>query len=196
MENKKTKIIAYDYMFNYFGGDTYDGKIVTGASITLAIRCYQEGTEVKFDEDNEQSVNLVKYDPKRKETVPTDDKKYLNEVFDVSFDRKDIFKIRRNLYIDNLFRLICGYDRIEYNVIGYSFDVAVGLLKDTDPSLAKDLPAEFQDLPVCEPVEVDESVFREFISSRIDDFDISDNKIAQCPSVRFLDDDYFKDTNQ
>lgn len=186
MNNNKTKTVAYDYTFNYFGGDTYDGKIVTGASITLAIRCYKEGTEVKFNENEEQSVNLVTIDPISNGFVPKDER-WLNDVFDISFDRKEIFKIHRNIYIDNLFKLHYGYDKISYDIVGYSFDVAVGLLKDTDPSFAKDLPEGFQDAPVCEPVEVDESVFREFISSRIDDFDITDNKNAQCPSVSFLD---------
>lgn len=176
MEINKTKTVAYDYTFNYFGGDKYNGKIVTGASITLAIRCYKDDIEVKFDK---VEPHIQDFATKRKA--------YLCDLFDVSFDRKDLFTVRRNnIYID-VFKRICGYDRIEYDIVGYSLDVAVGLLNDTNPILAKKLPEEFQDLPVCEPVEVAENVFKDFISSRIDDFDISDNKKAQCLSVSFID---------
>lgn len=178
MDLNKTKTVAYSYTFNYFGGDKYNGKIVAGASITLAIRCYKDGIEVKFDEV-EPHIEFLNAGKKVK--------KWLNSVFDVSIDRKDVFKISRNLYADNLFKLMCGYDKIEYDIVGYSLDVAVGLLNDTNPMLAKELPKEFQDLPVCEPVDVAESVFKDFISSRIDDFDISDNKIAQCVSVSFIE---------
>ena len=176
MELNKTKTVAYDYTFNYFGGDMYNGRLVTGASITLAIRCYKDGVEMKFDKIEPHIQDFVK---KRKA--------YLCDLFDVYFDRKDLFTIRRNkIYID-VFKRICGYDRIEYDIVGYSLDVAVGLVNDTDPLLAKKLPEEFQDLPVCEPVVVAENVFKNFISSRIDDFDISDNKVAQCVSVCFID---------
>lgn len=178
MELNKTKTVAYDYTFNYFGGDKYNGKIVTGASITLAIRCYKDDIEVKFDEA-EPHIEFLNAGKKVR--------KWLNSVFDISIDRKDVFKISRNLYVDNLFKLMCGYDIIKYDIVGYSLNVAVGLLNDTNPSLAQKLPKEFQDLPVCEPVEVTEGVFREFISSHIDDFDISDNKKAQCLSVSFID---------
>lgn len=173
----KPKTVAYDYLFNYFGGDTYNGRIVTAASITLAIRCYKDGVEVKFDDNCEPEITIAQ----------SKSKKYLCGIFDVSIDRENIFKISRNLNEDNLFKFICGYDKIEYDIVDYSLDVAVGLTKDTLPLLAKKLPQEFQDLPVCEPVEITENVFREFISSHIGDFDISDNKTAQCAGVRFID---------
>lgn len=89
--------------------------------------------------------------------------------------------------MDNLFKLICGYDKIKYDIVGYSFDVMIGLIKDTDPLFAKTLPTEWQNTPNCELVEITENVFKEFILSHIDDFDISDNKKAQCPSVSFID---------
>lgn len=178
------KAVAYDYTFNYFGGDTYNGRTVAGANITLAIRCYKDGAEVKFDSaKGEPSISYSAAGKHIKER-----KEWLFSVFDVSIDRKAAaFKITRDLYKDNLFKLICGYDKIEYDIVGYSLDVVVGLLNDTNPSLAQKLPKEFQDLPACEPVEVTESVFREFISSHIDDFDISDNKRAQNMSVSFVD---------
>lgn len=164
------KTIVYDYLFNYFGGDKFEGKIVTGASIQVAIRPYKNGDEIKFENGKELSVKG----------------KYLFSVFDVSFDRENIFNINRNLFVDNLFRLVCNFDEIKAEVIGYSLDVATGLTKDVMPELADELPTEFRMLPVSESVQVSEETFRNFIQKHLNDFDISDNKKAQCLSVEFI----------
>lgn len=50
IEKNELKTIAYEYLFNYFGGDVFNGRIITGASIQLAIRAYKDGKEVKFKE--------------------------------------------------------------------------------------------------------------------------------------------------
>lgn len=170
---RQGKTIAYDYAFNYFGGDKYNGVIVQGASITLAIRCYKNGQEVKFDESL-QTLPCVA-------AQNTDIKHGLCEVFDVSIDRNSLFRVSRNLIIDNLFRQKYGYDKIEYDVVEYSLDVFKGPVKDTFPELGDILPEDMQDSPVCQSVKVSEDVFRQFISSHIEDFDIPDNKKAQCP---------------
>lgn len=164
------KTIVYDYLFNYFGGEKFEDRIVTGASVQVAIRPYKNGEEVKFENEKELSANG----------------KYLNSVFDVSFDRKNIFNIKRNLYVDNLFRLVYDFDEIKYEVMGFSIDTAVGLTKDVMPELAAKLPEEFKGMPVSESTQVSEKVFRDFILNHLDDFDISDNKKAQCPSVAFV----------
>lgn len=173
------KTIAFDYTFNYFGGDMYNGRIVTGASVTLAIRCYKDGAEVKFFDQIEPYVEIYGISSifHRKE--------FLCSVFEVSFNRKNIFKINRNPYIDSLFKLVYGYDKIKYDIVGYSFDVAEGLLKNIVPT--NGLPKEFQDTLVCEPISITEDAFRTFISSHLEDFDISDNEKAQCPSISFID---------
>ncbi len=64
--------------------------------------------------------------------------------------------------------------------------MVTGLTKDVMPELADKLPTEFQSLPVSESIEVSEDVFKNFILNHLNDFDISDNKKAQCPSVGFI----------
>lgn len=161
------KTIAYDYLFNYFGGDTFKGKIITGACVTLAIRPFKDGKEVKFEEKIEPSTHG----------------KYLSEVFYVSFDRNKLFEVNRNLYADNLFRLVLGFDEIKSEIVGYGLDYYEGKSKDIFPDL--DLK-EFDDMPVSSVMAVTETEFRDFLSNHIDDFDMSDNQKAQVPSVSFI----------
>ena len=164
------KAIVFEYLFNYFGGDKFDGKIVTGASIQVAIRPYRNGDEIKIENEKEPSAHGY----------------YLNSVFDVSFDRENIFNINRNIFVDNLFRRKYNFDEIKAEVMGYSLDTAIGFTKDVMPELADELPTEFRTLPVSEPVQVSEEIFKNFILKHLNDFDISDNKKAQCPSVEFI----------
>lgn len=168
--DKEMKTIAYEYLFNYFGGDKLENKTVTGASIQLAIRPYKNGNEVKFENGEEPSVKDF----------------FLFQVFDVSFDKENVFNINRNIFIDNLFRIAYGFDEIKTEIIGYSLDIAIGLTKDVMPELADKLPTEFQSLPVSESLKVSEDVFKNFILNHLNDFDISDNQKAQCPSVGFI----------
>lgn len=39
------KTIVYEYSFNYFGDDKFESKVVTGASVQVAIRPYKIGSE-------------------------------------------------------------------------------------------------------------------------------------------------------
>lgn len=161
---KELKTIVYDYLFNYFGGDTYEEKIITGACVQLAIKAYKDGKEIKFAEE-----------PKCNNT-------YWNHNFKVSFSKENVFIIEKNLKVDNLFRLVYGFDKIEAEVVGYTLDYLSSLSED----VKKDLPVEFKDLPCAEPMEVSEEIFRQFVMSHKDDFDITDNINAQVPSVSFI----------
>lgn len=160
------KTVAYDYLFNYFGNATYNGRHITGASISIAIRVYKDGKEVKFEDSKE----------------PTTNGRYLCDIFDVSFDRDKLFVIERNLYVDNLFRLVFDFEKIEVEIVGFYLDYLIGSGKDYVP----DLPDEIANLPMSEPMEVSEEDFKKFLSDNINDFDIPDNKHAQCPSVSFI----------
>lgn len=163
------KRIAYGYLFNYFGGEKRNGKIVNGSSIDLNIRPYKNGKEVLFEQDNEVTINGY----------------YLFHIFDIRFDRQYQFVIERNPQMYDLFRIAFGWERIEASVITYSLDVIAGRVKDEDGM--NDLPEEFQNVPVSEPSVVSEEEFRAFLSEHVDDFDILDNKHAQVPSVMFYD---------
>lgn len=161
----KNKRIAYSYLFNYFGCDEYNGRTVNGSGITLNIRPYKNGREVLFEKDDEVSTNG----------------RYLSDVFNVSFDRQNQFIIKKNLQMDNLFRLVFGWERIEASVIEYELDVICGTVGDEK----NDLPENFHNIPVSEPVVVSKEEYRKFLISHADDFDISDNRCAQVPSVMF-----------
>lgn len=162
------KRIVYDYLFNYLGGDTHKGKIVTGAVISVNIRAYKGSKEILFEDEKEPNANGH----------------YLFEVFDLAFDRENGFKVTRNLRVDNLFRLLFGWDSIEYEVVSYSLDVFSCFAMDIKPF--KDIP-ELKNLPVSEPVTVTKRQFKKFLDTHKDDFDISDNIHAQVPSVAFVD---------
>lgn len=163
MENK-LKTIAYDYLFNYFGGDTYDGKVIVGASVQLAIKAYKNGKEIKFSEE------------------PKHYKMYWYDIFSVSFCKKNAFIVEKNLIMDNLFRFVYGFDEIKAEVIGYSLDYSSSLSEEQEINM----PKEFCDLPCSTPMEVTEEVFKQFIMSHKEDFDITDNKNAQVPSFSFI----------
>lgn len=163
-ENKK--IIVYDYLFNCFGGKRHNGKVVLGASVELAIHVYKNGQEIKFQEKEPDAVQG----------------RYLCEAYEVSFDREKLFVVQKNIKIDNLFRIVYGWDRIEAEVVGYTLDY----LTKPDEEIEKLLPEEFKGMPYSTPEEVSEQVFKTFLKDNLDDFDISDNIKAQVPSVRYI----------
>lgn len=162
---KEYKTIVYDYMFNYFGGDSYKGKTIMGACVQLAIKAFKNGKEIKFAEEPKKCKNV-----------------YWCDNYKVSFDKDNLFIVEKDIIVDNLFRLRYGFDKIEAEVVGYTLDY----LSSLPDSERKDLPKEFQNLPFTEPMEVSGEVFREFLREHIDDFDISDNRNAQVPSISFI----------
>ena len=165
------KIIVYDYHFNYFGEDTHKEKIITGANISIAIHTLKNGKEIKFENGfDRQKLFIVG--------------RYFNEIFKVKFDRQKLFIVERNLRIDNLFKRVFGFDKIDYEIVGFSLDYLEGTSKECFPDLK--LPKEFENMPASSLMEVNENEFKAFLSEHIDDFDISDNKNAQCLSFGFI----------
>lgn len=159
--------IAYVYLFNYFGGDTFKDKVITGAGIDLAIRVYDEnGNEIKF--------------PKEKE--PRRNGKYLCDIFKISFDREKVFVIDRNVETDNFFRVAFGWNKIEAEVVGYSLDYESGWTEEQ----LKDMPEIMKIMPVSASMTVTEEEFRTFLMSHADAFDIKDNINAQVPAVTYI----------
>lgn len=162
-EPKRT--IAYDYLFNYFGEDTFNEKMITGATIQLAIRVYKSGKEIKFIEE------------------PQYEGAYLYQVFKVTFDRNKLFTVQRNLKVDNIFRLVFGWDLIEAEVIGYTLDY---LDEGLSGEIKKGISEKFKNWSYSFPMEVSEREFSDFLIRNLDGFDISDNKSAQVPSTAFI----------
>jgi len=158
------KIIVYDYLLNYFGGDTFKGKIIMGACVQLAIKAYKDSEEVKFTEE------------------PKYENIFFSEIYNVSFDKEELFSIQKNLMVENLFRIVFGWDKIESEVVGYTLDY-LDVMPD---EIMKDMPEQIKNLPCSSPMEVSEEDFRGFLSMHMKDFDISDNVNAQVPSVSYI----------
>lgn len=158
------KTLAYDYLFNYFGKDTFKGKVIAGACIQLAIKAYKGGKEVKFTE--EPCYNGI----------------YLCSVYQVCFDRDSLFRIEKRMKKDDILRIAFGWDCIKAEIAGYTLDY-FDLLPD---EIRKDLPEQLKDFPSSTPMEVTEEEFKSFLISHIDEFDITDNINAQVPSVSYI----------
>lgn len=136
---QKTGTLVYDYSFNYFGTSTFAGKRVTGTRIELAIHVYKDGKEVVFSEE-----------------PCTPNGKCLCQVFTVSFCRENLYVVTRDLLVDNLFRIVYGWDKISAEIMGYYIDIQNGF-----------------------PENVTERQFKEFLLKEQDEFDIVDNVKAE-----------------
>lgn len=161
IKENELKTIAYDYLFNYFGKDIFKGKVITGASIQVAIKAYKYGKEVKFN-----------IEPKAKNY-------YYCDNFKVSFDTDKLYVVEKDTSVDNLYRTIYGWDKIDYKVIGFSLDYLDELSNEKLPRLLKSIPCSA-------PMEVSKEEFDTFLKEHIEDFNIKDNINAQVPSISFI----------
>lgn len=89
--------VCYDYLFNYFGDDEWNGKVVGGASVNLNIRPYKNEEEVLFEDGDEITTKGM----------------FLSDVFRVHFDRENQFLIERVDSVDVLFRVMFSWEQIK-----------------------------------------------------------------------------------
>lgn len=176
--SEELKTIVYEYLFNYFEGDTFQGYVVGGAAIYLAIRIYKDGKEVKFKENKEPLFFIV---PDSKGTEPI--QCYLCDTYSVSFDREQLFVVRKNEDVCQTFCRFLDCDSIEADVVGYSLDRIGKLHEGLDEEKAKSLSEGAREIPCLFPTRVSEEDFRTFLANHADDFDIPDNTVAQVPGV-------------
>lgn len=163
-KENKLKTIAYDYLFNYFGKDIFKNKVITGASIQIAIKAYKNGQEVKFKEE------------------PKADNCFYCDNFKVSFDTDELYIVEKNAIVDKLYRSIYRWSKIDYEVIGFSLDYLAKL----PDKIRRELPDMLKDMPCSTPMEVSKEEFEIFLKEHIKDFNISDNINAQVPSISFI----------
>ena len=93
-----------------------------------------------------------------------------------------MFVIKKNTEVDKFYRTVYGWDKIEYEIIGYCLDYLDKAPKD----FIEKIPTEFRDLPFSTSMMVSKEEFETFLRTHIDDFNISDNINAQVPSVIFI----------
>lgn len=159
------KTYVASYLFNYFGGDKVENKIITGAGIDVAIRPYKNGKLVQFQTEKETYFSLESSSRlfgKRYDTL------YLTSMINVTFDRKGIYKINVDEVIKQVICEHFGWDTITVEVVDYELDYAESEL-------------------VSAPWYCGKETFDNFIFNHLDDFDILDNVHAQCPSYSWLD---------
>lgn len=165
MDNHIPKTYLGSYLFNYFGGDYVDDKKIVGVGIDVAFRPYKDKKLVQFCAEKETYFHIEEESRLigiRKKTI------YLTDAVKVSFDRKKIVKLTRNEF---LIKVICehfGWDKLEISVADYELDYA---------------ETEW----LSEPWYCGKDVCNHFMETHKDDLDITDNRNAQCPGYRWLE---------
>lgn len=159
-ENSEPKTYLACYMFNYFGGDKIDDKVIDGAGINVAFRPYKNGKLIQFFSEKDTYYEVI--EPSRILTSGRKKTIYLTDAVTVSYDREDGYK----LIIDTeLVERICqhfGWDKLCIEV----HDVCLYYMESNF---------------ISNVYECERDVFQQFLKEHADDFDISDNRIAQCP---------------
>lgn len=161
----KPKTYVADYLFNYFGGDKVEDKIITGAEIDVAIRPYKNGKLVQFRSEKETYFSLKTPSRLFGERI---EKIYLTSMVSVSFDRKSLYRIDVDESIKKLFCEHFGWDTIKVEAVAFGLDYAESEWMSVSWYCGKE-------------------VFDKFITNHLDEFDIKDNVYAQCPSYSWLD---------
>ncbi|WP_373124617.1 hypothetical protein [Blautia producta] len=164
------KTIVYDYLFNYFGGDSYGGRIVTGATVSVAFYFIDRKGEVIGFEENQE---------------PRFENDYLCNMLNVYYDREQCYKLTTTKALGELINKNTSIKSICL-VCSYSLDCDMTNTPKYH-ELLQDMPSFIKQIPMSEPIPVTKKEFEDFLKSHVDDFDISDNKPAQVPSVGWID---------
>lgn len=164
LESPKTYLACY--MFLYFGGDIFDGKVIDGAGIDVAFRPYKNGMLVQFHSEAETCFEVVNpsriIECGRKETI------YFSDLVQVSYSRRNCYKL---VVDEELTKMMCdhfGWDRIDIQVESFSLSYK---------------ESEY----MSSVFECSRDVFEDFLKAHPDDFDITDNKNAQCPAYGWVE---------
>ena len=161
----RPKTYVANYLYNYFGGDKIEDKVIIGAGIDVAIRPYKDGKLVQFRSEEETYFSLEtpsRLFGKRTETI------YLTSMVSVSFERNNLYKIDVN---ESIMKLICehfGWDTIKVEAVDFELDYMESEL-------------------ISVPWYCGKEMFVKFITDHLDEFDIADNVHADCPAYSWLD---------
>ena len=93
-----------------------------------------------------------------------------------------MYVVEKDIIVDNLYRIIYGWDKIDYKVIGFSLDYL-------DESPNEELKELLKGIPCSAQMEVSKEEFEIFLKEHIEDFNIKDNINAQVPSISFIETD-------
>lgn len=159
------KTYVCSYLFNYFGGDSIDGRKIDGVTIDVVFIPYKNNNPVRFKNKKETSF----YSEEKSRLIGTRKTKIdLADAVRVSFDRDELVKLTRK---EDIIKIICehfGWDKIEISIIGYQLTYEEKRFVSIEWDCGKD---------VC----------IHFMETHKDDLDITDNRNAQCPAYRWLE---------
>lgn len=160
------KILCYDYYYNLFGCDVvrYAGKVIDGASVSIAFRPLKDGELVKFTSEPEVVVECES----RLCDEPVKMEFWLSDMVDVQFDERDLVKLVLDEDIKQLFLQEFGWDDIQICIVGYGFTY---LVSEGESDV----------------LSVSESQWRDFVKQHLESFGRADNLHAQCCSYSWMD---------
>lgn len=160
----KNRVLCYEYLYNYFGGDKFDNKVIDGAAVDISFRPYINGELVSVTEE----LTAVVKEPSKISDKPRISQFWLFNIVDVQFDRESLIKMEMNEDIKRLFLEQYGWDDIVIQIESYNLSY-------------KESPY------VSVPFDVKKEDWESFLRNHLDDFDISDNVHAQCPSYSLVE---------
>lgn len=163
------KTLVYGYQLPYHGSKKHNGVVVKGVNVELAIRVYKNEHEIGFYEEEPDTVQ----------------DKHLCDIYHLSYDQKNLFMIEKDTEADGLFRQAYGWDRIDAEVVGYTFDLD-GNPGNGSAETFNSLPEEVRALYCPSPVAVTETVFKRFLSDDPDGFIETDSDELRAPYVIFI----------
>lgn len=160
----KNQVLCYEYLYNYFGGDKFDNKVIDGAAVEISFRPYINGELVPV---TEELAAIVK-EPSKISDKPRISKFWLFNIVDVQFDRESFIKMEINEDVKRLFLEQYGWDDIVIQIESYNLSYR-------------------ESLYVSVPFNVKKEDWESFLRNHLDDFDISDNVHAQCLSYSWAE---------
>lgn len=160
------RVLCYDYLYNYFGGAVMDGRVINGASVSVSFSPLVNNEVVKFTCE----PNIVVKTESRLSEMPVTREFWLSDIADISFDKDMLVKITIDEEMERLFLETYGWDTIQTQIESYELSYWENARHHS-----------------AIPFSVSKTVWESFIREHLDDFDISDNQHAQCPSYGWVD---------
>lgn len=160
------QIITYFYLYNYYGGDTYEDKVINGAGILISFRPYKNGRLIKFIKE----PSIVTKMESSLCDKPIKNTYWLPDMLNVRFTKKNFVSLQVNNVIKQLFLDHFDWDDIIIQIESYELSYW-----------------ENEFLALSTGFMVSEKIFNSFLDSHKDEFDIPDNHYAQCISYGWID---------
>jgi len=152
--------LAYKYILMCQGDVAYDGHQLKAVGITLAVKLYRYG-----------NIIPVKLEPVYKGHL-------LNEIFDVSVNKFESYKIEKNKFMERIFRDIFKFDESRFEEIDYTAEF---LVDETVNNESQTIPTQ-----KVESVKISKDEFVSLLKNNMDSFLLKENKRATVEKVSLI----------